>query len=125
MPSDAPFAAPRQAPKRNGMNGARIGQVAVIFMAARLADDQGGYGAAATAMEALAATQPGYCGFESARGADGFGIAVSFWADAGSAKAWRDHPDHKSIRDAGRSRWYAYYEVAVADVTRSYAWQRP
>lgn len=102
----------------------RKGQIAVIFMSVRTDADAEGYAAAANAMEARAALQPGYCGFHSARGADGLGITVSYWTDEASAKAWRDDPEHKLIRDAGRDRWYARYELVVARVERDYDWQR-
>jgi len=102
----------------------RKGQIAVIFMSVRTGADADGYYAAAAAMEARAATQPGYCGLESARGGDGFGITVSFWADDDSAQAWRDDPEHRTIREAGRDRWYSRYELCVARVERDYDWVR-
>ena len=100
----------------------RTGQIAVIFTSRRTAADDAGYARAALAMDTLAAAQPGYCGVDSARGADGFGITVSWWADETSAQAWREHPVHTRVRDRGRERWYAAYEVAVATVRRSYRW---
>ncbi|MBY8829222.1 antibiotic biosynthesis monooxygenase [Hephaestia sp. CMS5P-6] len=106
------------------MEGERAGQIAVIFVSQRNADDDAGYAAAAEAMEALAAQQPGYRGITSVREAGGAGITISYWADHASARAWRDHPDHARIRDAGRGRWYDAYEVAVAEVSRSYYWRR-
>ena len=102
----------------------RTGQVAVIFTSQRRGDDEAGYAAATTAMERLAARQPGYRGIDSARGADGFGITVSWWADEAAALAWRAHPHHEAIRDRGRGEWYDGYEVAVAAVGRSYRWVR-
>lgn len=107
------------------MHGARTGQTIVLFLSVRTADDATGYDAAAEAMEALAARQPGYRGFEHARRGDGFGMAASFWADEASACRWRDHPEHAAIRDAGRGRWYSRYEVIVAEASRSYDWTRP
>ncbi len=107
------------------MRSDRSGQIVVIFLSIRTGADDSGYGEAATAMESLAATQPGYRGFESTRGPDGLGITLSFWADEASALAWRNHPEHKAIRDAGRDRWYQRYEVIVCEVQRSYAWQKP
>lgn len=106
------------------MEGERVGQIAVIFVSQRSAEDDTGYAVAAAAMDALAAEQPGYRGITNARDADGFGITVSYWADNASAKAWRDNPDHARIRAAGRARWYDRYEVVVADVTRDYDWRR-
>ena len=106
------------------MRDDRRGQIAVIFTSTRTAEDDAGYAAAADAMEALARTQPGFCGIDSARGADGFGITVSYWADEQAAIAWRDQPDHAAIRDAGRARWYRDYTLTVATVTRAYDWTR-
>src|SRR5262249_44173993 len=60
--------------------------VAVIFTSQRAAGGDAAYAAAADAMEALAARQPGYLGIESARDADGFGITVSYWATEADAK---------------------------------------
>ena len=102
----------------------RKGQIAVIFMSVRTDVDDDGYAAAAHAMETRAAAQPGYRGFYSARGDDGLGITVSYWDDDASAKAWRDDPEHRAIRDAGRDRWYARYDLTVARVERDYDWQR-
>jgi heme-degrading monooxygenase HmoA len=101
------------------------GTVAVIFVAQRTMEDDDGYRAAATAMDALAARQPGYIAMESVRGADGLGITISYWTQDAAAKAWRDHPKHKAIRDAGRGRWYSHYDLHVAEVTRSYDWEKP
>ncbi|HEU0043271.1 antibiotic biosynthesis monooxygenase [Sphingomonas sp.] len=104
------------------MDDSRIGQVAVIFTSQRNGRDQAGYDAAVVAMDALAAAQPGYRGMVSARGADEFGITVSYWADEASARAWRDQPDHAATRQRGRTRWYDGYTVTVARVERGYDW---
>lgn len=98
--------------------------VAVIFISERTLADEAGYAQAAHAMVELAGTQPGFLGIDSARGSDRVGITVSYWADEAAASAWRDHPEHKAIRDAGRERWYSRYDLHVASVTRSYDWNR-
>lgn len=102
----------------------RAGQIAVIFVSHRTGDDEAGYAEAATAMDALAAAQPGYRGMVSVRGDDRLGITVSYWADEASAKMWRDHPEHRRIREAGRAIWYDRYEISVATVKRNYDWPR-
>ena len=102
----------------------RTGQVAVIFTNRRRDADAEGYAAAAAAMEALAAAQPGYRGVDSVRGADGFGITVSWWADEAAAIAWRENAEHAAVRARGRADWYDAYEVAVAQVERCYTWRR-
>ena len=106
------------------MSDRRTGQIAVIFTATRTAADDAGYAVAAAAMDTLAAAQPGYRGVDSVRGADGYGITVSYWADDAAAVAWRDHPDHRATRDQGRARWYSDYSITVARVERDYAWTR-
>jgi heme-degrading monooxygenase HmoA len=110
---------------RDEANEGRTGQVAVIFVAQRSSRDEAGYAAAATAMEALAAAQPGYRGVDSVRDASGLGITISYWADEASAIAWRKHPDHAATREAGRGLWYDGYDLHVTAVTRSYGWARP
>lgn len=97
----------------------------MIFVAQRTTADVAGYQMAAEAMDSLAASQNGYVGIDSVRGSDGLGITVSYWASEAAAKAWRDHPEHTAIRNAGRDRWYSHYSLHVADVSRSYDWQRP
>lgn len=107
------------------MEDDRTGTVAVIFTSTRTPDDPKGYADASAAMEELAARQPGYRGAVAARGEDGVGVTVSWWADEAAAQAWRDHPDHAAIRERGRALWYADYRVDVALVERAYAWRRP
>lgn len=101
------------------------GSIAVIFLSGRNANDDAGYAAAAQAMEARAATMPGYLGIDSTRGGDGAGITISWWTDRTAAAAWRDDPDHQRIRERGRAVWYDWYRVIVAGVERSYGWTRP
>lgn len=100
------------------------GTLSVIFVAQRTDRDDDGYDRAAADMDRLAAAQPGYIGMDSVRGHNGLGITVSYWANDSAAKAWRDHPEHAAIRDAGRDRWYSEYSLHVAQVTRSYDWQK-
>jgi heme-degrading monooxygenase HmoA len=102
--------------------GERNGAVVVIFTSRRTAADDAGYARAAEAMEALAARQPGYLGVEGARGPDGVGITVSYWADEAAALAWRAEAQHAATRALGRERWYEWYRVEVATVSRSYRW---
>lgn len=98
--------------------------IAVIFVSERTLADDSGYAGAAEAMGELASQQPGYLGIDSTRGQDRIGITISYWADEAAAKAWRDHPEHAVIRDAGRDRWYRWYDLHVTTVTRSYDWGR-
>ena len=100
------------------------GIISVIFVAQRTGLDADGYARAATMMNELATRQVGYVGMDTVRGSDGLGITISYWTDEASASAWRDHPEHAAIRDAGRDRWYSDYSLHVAQVTRSYDWKK-
>ena len=102
----------------------RLGEIAVIFVSQETGEDQAGYAAAAAEMVALAEQQPGYRGIDSTRDESGFGITISYWADEESAVAWRQNPEHAEIRDRGRERWYARYELFVTEVRRGYSWRR-
>jgi heme-degrading monooxygenase HmoA len=104
--------------------GPRTGQIAVIFVSQRTGAEDAEYAAAAAAMAELAAVQPGYAGVDSVRDAQGLGITISYWTDDASAIAWRDHPEHSRIRDAGRARWYDWYTLEVSRVERGYRWSR-
>ena len=69
--------------------------------------------------------QAGYLGIDSVRDPTGLGVTVSYWESHAHAHAWRDQPEHAVIREAGRDRWYSHYSLHVAEVTRSYDWEKP
>lgn len=103
----------------------RGGQAAVMFISERTGDDPEGYAEAAARMDTLAAAQPGYRGVDHVGSAEGQAITISYWADEASAIAWRKHPEHAETREAGRGRWYKWYMLHVAEIGRSYSWERP
>ena len=47
-------------------------------------------------------------------------VALSYWPDEESIRAWRNHPEHVLAQQAGRDRWYESYSVQVAEITREY-----
>ena len=91
---------------------------AVIFTSTRTSGDQG-YEAMAERMVALARLQPGFLGVESARGADGFGLTVSYWASEAAIAAWRAQADHLQAQRLGSERWYEQFSITVARVLRT------
>lgn len=95
---------------------------AVIFTSRLREDAGGGYSRVAQEIADLAATMPGYLGFESAR-ENGLGIAVSYWDSLESIRTWRDNERHAAARERGRRDWYAMFDVRVARVERHYEWQ--
>ena len=91
---------------------------AVIF-SSKLRDTVEGYGDVATRMVELAQNEPGFLGIESARGADGFGITVSYWASLEAIEKWREHAEHRLTQRRGRDEFYERYSVHVSRLVRS------
>lgn len=96
---------------------------AVIFVSLR-ADDDPAYGRMAEEMARLALAHPGCLGLDSARGADGFGITVSYWRDAASIRDWKADARHRVAQQLGAGAWYSAYATHVARVERAYAGPR-
>lgn len=92
---------------------------AVTFTSQRTAGDHG-YDRMAEAMVRLAKAQEGYLGHESVRGADGFGITLSYWSDEASILKWKSAAEHHAAQVLGYERWYEHYEVRIASVERAY-----
>jgi heme-degrading monooxygenase HmoA len=93
----------------------------VIFSSRRTADDAPGYEEMAQSMAERAARQRGFLGMESVRGADGFGITVSYWASPEAIAAWKADVEHLAAQETGKRAWYEHYEIRVARVERAYA----
>ena len=92
---------------------------AVVFSSMRNPGDQG-YAVMADRMVELAALQPGFLGVESARGEDGFGITVSYWASEAAIAAWRGQLEHRQAQRLGLEKWYEHFEIRVARVERAH-----
>ncbi len=97
---------------------------AVIFASLRTAGDDEGYAHMAERMAELAADQPGFLGIETTRGAEGFGITVSYWTSLEAIAAWKAHAEHRVAQETGKARWYEHYELRIARVERAYAGPR-
>jgi heme-degrading monooxygenase HmoA len=96
----------------------------VTFASRRTAGDHG-YDNMGEEMERLAREQPGFLGLESVRGADGFGLTNSYWADEESIAAWKNNVRHLTAQRLGRERWYEDYQVRVGKIERQYGFERP
>ena len=73
---------------------------AVIFSSQRT-DGDAGYGEMADRMVELASRQPGFLGVETTRGADGFGITVSYWRIRGGHRRLEGHAEHRVAQRLG------------------------
>src|SRR5262245_30147852 len=97
---------------------------AVLFSSIRTEGEGEAYGRTADRMVELASSMPGFLGVESVRGADGFGITVSYWRDEESISHWREHAEHLVAQAQGRAAWYARFELRVCKVERAYGFER-
>ena len=97
---------------------------AVIFSSLRTETGADAYAQMAERMVELALQQPGYLGAESTRGADGFGITVSYWASLEAIAHWRADAEHRVAQETGKAQWYEHYELRVALVEKAYG-KRP
>ena len=91
---------------------------AVIFTSLRTEGDNG-YGATSDRMLELASQQPGYLGYESARGEDGLGITVSYWESEEAIANWRRNAEHRLAQAQGLEKWYTDFFTRVAKVERA------
>ena len=90
----------------------------VIFRAQAKALDAE-YSAMAAQMRELALTRFGCLDFTAVTEGDQE-VALSYWPDEASIRAWKQHTDHLLAQQLGRERWYARYSVEVAEVKRHY-----
>ncbi len=97
---------------------------AVIFTSLRDEQPDDGYALTADRMVELGSQQPGFLGIESARGADGLGISVSYWSSLAAIAAWKAIAEHEAAQRAGRARWYRAFATRVARVERETTFQR-
>lgn len=91
---------------------------AVIFTSHKQNDD--GYGETSARMLELGKSQRGFLGIESARGADGVGITVSYWSDLDAIQEWKAHAEHREAQRRGKAEWYSGYFARIARVERDY-----
>jgi len=98
---------------------------AVVFTSLRTPADPQGYDEMAQRMVELAEQQPGYLGVESARGADGLGITVSYWESEEAIRQWREHAEHRVAQQQGKAGWYASFALRVCRVERAWKFESP
>lgn len=65
-----------------------------------------------------ARTYPGYVAMKSFKADDGERLTVVWWENEELMQAWRRDARHVQAQKLGRERWYHYYHLEVATVTR-------
>lgn len=90
----------------------------VVFRAviARLDDD---YAAMAQRLRARALAEFGCLGFHALTEGE-HEVALSYWPDLESIRAWQQDPEHLEAQRLGSTIWYREHSVAVTRIERSY-----
>jgi heme-degrading monooxygenase HmoA len=91
----------------------------VVIFRAKVKQFDSEYSATAARMRELALTKFGCIEFHAVTEGD-HEIALSYWPDEVSIKAWRMYPEHLAAQKLGKERWYESYSVQVAEIGREY-----
>lgn len=95
----------------------------VIFRAKSGAMDEA-YVPTALRMRDKAIAEYGCTEFVFSTTPEGEEIALSYWPDEGSIQRWKADLEHQDAQEQGRTRWYASYQIQVAEIQRSYGHSR-
>jgi heme-degrading monooxygenase HmoA len=98
--------------------------VIVLFRSELTKDAGADYAAMAAEMLERAQTLPGFVDFKSFSAVDGERLSVIRWESQETLRAWTDDLRHVVAQRLGRDRWYRYFRVEVAEVVRSYGFDR-
>jgi heme-degrading monooxygenase HmoA len=99
--------------------------VVVLFRSMLTAEAGEDYAAMAADMLARARTLPGFVDFKSFQADDGEHVSVIHWESQETLRAWSDDMRHAVAQRLGRQKWYRYFRVEIAEVSRSYGFDRP
>lgn len=69
-------------------------------------------------MERLARASPGFIDVKAYTAADGERLTLVWWQDAETLRGWATNVRHLQAQRMGRAKWYDYYKMEVAEVTR-------
>ena len=99
----------------------------VVLFRSRLVDGAGdnGYAEMSVLMDQLARSSQGFVDVKSFSAEDGERLTVVWWQDEETLKAWRENVRHLFAQRTGREKWYEYYKMDVATVTRTSNFDRP
>ncbi len=97
----------------------------IVLFRSRLTPEAGDdYAAMAEEMLARARSMRGFIDFKSFKAADGERLSVIHWESQETMRVWSDDLRHMVAQRLGRERWYDSFHVEVADIVRSYAFER-
>jgi len=75
-------------------------------------------------LEEMVKSNPGFIAAKGYTAADGERLTVVWFRDSESVKQWRNVPEHRAAQATGREKWYEFYKMDVATVTRTITFDR-
>lgn len=101
------------------------GPLQIILFRSKLTDQAGeDYQTMNAELEALVRENPGFVDVKSYTAQDGERLTVVWWRDEKSLSDWRNLMRHREAQNTGRYKWYQYYKMDVASITRSKSFER-
>jgi len=92
----------------------------VAIFTSQRSEDTKGFEEMAGHMVELVQQQPGFLAMDSAGGANGIVIVISYWKDEESIRRWKQQMDHVKAQKLGQQRWMKNYQVRIGRVERAY-----
>lgn len=97
----------------------------IILFRSKLTDQAGeDYQAMDAELATLVRENPGFVDVKSYTAHDGERLTVVWWRDEKSLSDWRNLMRHREAQNTGRQKWYQYYKMEVASITRSKSFDR-
>lgn len=97
----------------------------IILFRSQLTDAAGAdYQAMDAELEGLVRQNPGFVNVKSYTSQDGERLTVVWWRDEQSLSEWRNLARHREAQNTGRQKWYQYYKMDVARITRTKRFER-
>ncbi len=97
----------------------------VVLFWSRLTSEAGeDYSSMAAEMIERARGTPGFVDFKSWKSEDGERLSVIHWQDAATMRLWATDARHRLAQKLGREKWYQYFRLEIADVTRAWGFHR-
>ncbi len=98
-------------------------EVACLFYSTLRQPVDPDYAAWSERTEELVRHSPGYLRHQSYRDPrTGEGLTISYFADDGAMRAWRQHVEHIEAQQLGRDRFYSSFRIEVLRLSRRREW---
>ena len=99
--------------------------IVVLFRSKLTAEAADDYAAMSAEMLDRARQMTGFIDFKTFQADDGERVSVIHWESQASMRAWGDDVRHITAQRLGREKWYEFFRIEIAEVARSYGFERP